>query len=151
METPGYAPPLTETMLTEKIEVRPQYVHVVCTGTIEIDDFVLALNRGLETAAGSGRRAVVMDALHVDGTLSAAERFVLGDSIAYTQRAHGFVAMIAVVANEPPLERDRFAEKVAINRGAVGKSFTDLSNAERWIEDSLGKSHGGASPEVPRT
>jgi hypothetical protein len=34
--------------------------------------------------------------------------------------------------------------------GAVGKSFTDLSNAERWIEQSLATSSGGASPGVPR-
>ena len=90
-----------------------------------------------------------MDALKVEGTLSKAERFVLGDDIAYAQRAHGFVAMIVVVADEPPLEAERFAEKVAINRGAVGKSFTDLSDAERWIEDHLTKFPGGVSPTNP--
>lgn len=133
-------------MRIEEIEIRPSYIRVSCTGTIEIDDFILALNRGLEAAARAGRKAVVMDALHVDGTLSGAERFVLGDSIAYAQRAHGFVAMIVVVANEPPLEPARCAETVAINRGAVGRSFTDLSDAERWIEDNLAKFPGGASP-----
>jgi hypothetical protein len=127
-------------MFAETIEVRPRYVHVVCTGAIEVDDFVLALNRGLDTAASTGRKAVVMDALDVDGTLTRAERFVLGDDIAYAQRLHGFVAVIAVVANEPPLEADRFAEKVASERGAVGKSFTALADAERWIEDHLAKS-----------
>lgn len=136
-------------MLIEKIEVRPQYVRVLCTGTIDVGGFVLALNRGLETAASSGRKAVVIDALHVDGTLSKAERFVLADNIAYAQRAHDFAAMIAVVSNEPPLAPDRFAEKVAINRGAVGKAFTDLSDAERWIEDRLANFPGGASPGDP--
>jgi hypothetical protein len=133
-------------MLIQKIDVRPRYIHVLCTGTIEIDGFVLALNRGLEAAASSGRKAVVMDALRVDGTLTRAERFVLGDNIAYAQRAHDCVAMIAVVSTVPPLASDRFAEKVAINRGAVGKSFTDLSDAERWIEDKLAEFTGGASP-----
>ena len=135
-------------MLIEKIEVRPQYIRVLCTGTIEVDGFVLALNRGLEAAVSSGRKAVLMDALHVDGTLSKAERFVLGDSIAYAQRAHGFAAVIAVVSREPPLDADRFAEMVAINRGAVGKSFTDLSDAERWIEDHLATFSGGGSPGI---
>jgi hypothetical protein len=135
-------------MLIQKIEVRPRYIHVLCTGTIEIDGFVLALNRGLEAAASSGRKAIVMDALHVDGTLTRAERFVLGDNIAYAQRAHDCVAMIAVVSTEPPMASDRFAERVAINRGAVGKSFTDLSDAERWIEDHLAEFPGGASPGV---
>jgi hypothetical protein len=136
-------------MLTEKIEVRPRYIHVLCSGTIDIEGFVLALNHGLDAAARSGRKAVVMDALEVDGTLSKAERFVLGDDIAYAQRSHGFAAMIAVVANEPPLEAGRFAEKIAIDRGAVGKSFTDLSDAERWIEDHLAEFAGGASPADP--
>jgi hypothetical protein len=132
-------------MLTDRVEVRPGYVHVVCSGTMELEDFVAALNRGLESAAESGRRAVVMDALDVDGTLSTAERFVLGDEIAYAQRAHGFVALIAVVAHEPPLEAERLAERVAINRGAVGKSFTALSDAEQWIEHRLGTFPGGDS------
>ena len=135
-------------MLTEKIEARPRYIHVRCSGTMDIEEFVLALNRGLAAAASSGREAVVMDALDVEGTLSKAERFVLGDSIAYAQRAHGFVALVAVVAPEPPLDADRFAEMVATNRGAVGKSFTDLSDAERWIEDQLAKLPGGGSPET---
>jgi hypothetical protein len=136
-------------MLIEKIEVRRRYIHVRCSGTIDIEGFALALNRGLEAAASSGRKAVVMDALHVEGTLSKAERFVLGDSIAYAQRAHGFAALIAVVSTEPPLEAGRFAEMVAINRGAVGKSFTDLSDAEHWIEDHLTMSLDGGSPENP--
>ena len=133
-------------MLIEKIEVRPRYIHVRCSGTIDIEGFILALNRGLEEAAGAGRKAVLMDALHVDGTLSKAERFVLGDSIALTQRAHGFVALIAVLAREPLLDADRFAELVAINRGAMGKAFTDLSDAEHWIEERLAKFPGGGSP-----
>jgi hypothetical protein len=133
-------------MLIEKIEARPRYIYVRCSGTIDIEEFALALNRGLEAAAGSGRKAVVMDALQVEGTLSKAERFVLGDSIAYAQRAHDFAALIAVVSTEPPLEAGRFAEMVAINRGAVGKSFTDLSDAERWIDAHLAESSGGESP-----
>src|SRR5215217_1456688 len=126
-----------ETMLPEKIEIRPQYVHVVCSGTMEVEDFVAALNHGLEAAAACGRRAVVMDGRSLSGTLTQAERFVLGDDIAYAQRVHGFVAVIAVVSKEPPMEPDLFAEKIAINRGAVGRSFTDLADAERWIETHL--------------
>jgi coenzyme F420-reducing hydrogenase delta subunit len=38
-------------MFTENIEVRPRYIHVLCSGTIELEGFVLALNRGLDTAA----------------------------------------------------------------------------------------------------
>jgi hypothetical protein len=53
------------------------------------------------------------------------------------------------VANEPPLAADRFAEKVAINRGAVGKSFTELTDAEQWIEDHLATFAGGSTPEQP--
>ena len=84
-------------MLTEKIEVRPRYVHVVCGGAIGIEDFLQALNRGLDVAQAVGRKAVLMDARDVDGSLTPVERFVLGDGIAHAQRAHGFVAMVAVV------------------------------------------------------
>lgn len=126
-------------MLTTRVEIRPRYVHVVCSGTIDVNEFVAALHRGLESASSSGRRAVVMDALGVGGTLSTVERFTLGDDITHAQRVHGYAAVIAVVANEPPLEPERFAEKVAINRGAIGKAFLDLPEAERWIEDRIAK------------
>jgi hypothetical protein len=141
-------------MITNSITVRPRYIHVSCSGRFDRESFVLALNQGLDRATSSGRKAVVMDALNVDGTLSKAERFVLGDEIAYAQRAHGFVAIIAVVANEPPLEAERLAEKVAINRGAVGQSFTELPAAERWIEEYLANLAAGDAPgdsgSVPR-
>ena len=134
-----WSPPVLERgkMFTERIQLRPRYVHVQCGGRIDIEDFLLALNRGLDTAADSGRRAVVIDALNVDGTLSSAERFVLGDQIAYAQRAHDYVAAVVVVAHEPPMEMERLAEKVALKRGAVGKSFTEMSEAEQWIEELL--------------
>ena len=132
-------------MRTERVEVRPRYVHVVCSGPMDVEDFVGAIDRGLASAASAGRGAVLIDALHVHGSLTNTERFVLGDDIAHAQRAHRWVAAIVVVANEPPLEAGRFAEKVAINRGAVGKSFTALSDAERWIDDQLARqSQGGA-------
>ena len=124
-------------MFTERIQLRSRYVHVQCGGRIDIEDFLLALNRGLESAADYNRRAVLMDALNVDGTLSSAERFVLGDQIAYAQRAHDYVAAVVVVAHEPPMEEQRLAEKVAIRRGALGKSFTEMSEAEQWIEELL--------------
>ena len=134
-------------MRTEQIQLRPRYVHVLCTGRMDIEDFLLALNQGLDSAAGTGRRAVLMDALSVDGTLSTAERFVLGDQIAYAQRTHDWVAAVVVVAHEPPMEPERLAEKVAINRGAVGKSFTDLPAAERWIEDHVENAPDSEDPE----
>jgi hypothetical protein len=134
-------------MLTEAIEIRPNYIHVLCSGPMKVDDFVAALNRGMESAAIAGRRAVLMDARAVSGTLSTVDRFVLGEDVANAQRAHAFVAAIAVVGHEPLVEVDRLAEKVATNRGAVGKVFTELAEAERWIEEHLsrfGRSNSGA-------
>jgi hypothetical protein len=124
-------------MLIQRVEVLHRYVHVVCSGTMDLEDFAAGLDLGLESAARSGRRVVVMDALNVQGLLSTLQRFVLGNDIAHIQKTHRFVAAILVVANEPPLEVGRFAERVAISLGAVGKSFTDLADAERWIEDYL--------------
>ena len=134
-------------MFTERVEIRPRYVHVLCGGTLEIEGFLRALDRAFDTAHEAHRKAVVMDALGVEGSLTQVERFVLGEDIAYAQRAHCFVAMVAVVANEPPLDADRLAEKVAINRGAVGKSFTQLADAERWIEERVAVFAAGSSPD----
>ena len=135
-------------MLVERVEVLGAYVVVECSGPMNNEDFLAALDRGLDVAAHAGRKAVLMDALNVHGTMRTMERFFLGDGIAHVQRAHGFVAAIAVLSNEPPMEAGRYAERVAIIRGAIGKSFTDAAEAERWITDHLARLSGppGANP-----
>ncbi|HEY7769362.1 hypothetical protein [Longimicrobium sp.] len=126
-------------MQTDRVEVLPRYILMVCTGTMNSKEFVVALNRGLESAARSGRRAVLIDALNVQGSLTTVERFELGSEIARAQRAQAAITAIVVVGHEPPLDPERFAETVAINRGAVGKSFTGLAEAEQWIDDFLAR------------
>ena len=132
--------------MLKRVDVLARYVLVVCAGTMDREDFVDALNRGLESAARSDRRIVLIDALDVQGSLTTPERFVLGDEIAHAQRAHDIVAAIVVVANEPPLDPERLAEKVAINRGAVGNSFTSRTEAEQWIDEYLARLSSADSP-----
>ena len=139
--------PQPEPALREVIDIRSNYVHAHCTGQVQVDHFVSAVGRALESARSTGLKAILMDVREVTGTLSTVDRFVLGEDIAAMQRTHAFAAAVAVLGKEPLVEADRLGEKVATNRGAIGKVFTDLEEAERWIEEylSMGSSSGSGA------
>jgi len=40
----------------------------------------------------------------------------------------------SLIGKEPMIDLERFGETVAVNRGAIGKVFTDVDEAVAWLE-----------------
>lgn len=74
--------------------------------------------------------------LRAEAPLDTGERYWLGTSIAESQVGRSVRVAVVIVGKEPLLEPRRFAELVAINRGATGKSFTDHAEAVAWLEQA---------------
>jgi hypothetical protein len=68
------------------------------------------------------------------------QRFDLADSISRfyhqtrVQSPGGPLIRMAIVGSEPLIDRERFGEIVARNRGVPLKVTTDLDEALRWLE-----------------
>ena len=74
---------------------------------------------------------------HESAPPSLLDRFYLGSSFAAIQQGKEKIVAMVVVGEEPLIDRERFGEIVATNRGAVGKVFTDDSEAVTWLESKV--------------
>jgi hypothetical protein len=83
------------------------------------------------------RSKILIDVKGVTGHIPFSDRFQFADSLSKYRETHalGKVGKIAVVGKEPIVDKDRFGETVAINRGTNVRVFTDMSEALRWINE----------------
>jgi hypothetical protein len=90
----------------------------------------------LRECVAAGRTRMLIDGRGLSGELSTTDRYSLGKVVADENAAargpHGQVR-VALVGNHPLVDRDRFGETVALNRGAAVKVTYDLESAYRWL------------------
>ncbi|MCX6142719.1 MAG: hypothetical protein NTZ35_05815 [Ignavibacteriales bacterium] len=85
-----------------------------------------------------GRRIskLLIDARNVTGTISAMER--IDFSVIVAKAVFGEdgsrIMKVAIAGNEPLVDPARFAETVAVNRGAQAEVTLDLDEALKWLD-----------------
>src|SRR5438105_15555768 len=92
----------------------------------------------LRECVAGGRWKMLIDCRALSGELSTTERYSLGKVVAdentsVAAKEDGRVVRVALVGNPPFIDRDRFGETVARNRGAAVKVTSDLESAYRWL------------------
>ena len=92
----------------------------------------------MKTAVASGHSRVLIDASGVTGAPTQDERYMLGLFVAAEQRILAAQTpprevQVAVFAHRPLVDPDRFAETVAVNRGAKVKVSERLDEALAWL------------------
>ncbi len=119
-------------------DIQANYVQLSCQGTFSNEALLNVFETALDIAASKGLKAVLVDIRDLDGAPpTTMERFELGVAAAKIQSNNDIRICIAVVGKEPIIDPHRFAETVALNRGAAGKVFTDIENAVAWIEKEV--------------
>ena len=126
-----------------EVDVRGGYLYLSCAGTFSSDSLLQVFKKGFTIAEERELMAVLVDARGLGGpTPSTTERFALGVLLAETQRRQSAYIHMIVVGDEPFVSHDKFGETVAVNRGAVGKVFTDIDEAVTWIEQLIEERKG---------
>ena len=92
----------------------------------------------LRECLAGGRSKLLIDCRALSGELSTTERYSLGKLVAdenasVAARAAGRQVRVALVGSQPFIDRDRFGETVAVNRGAAVKVTEDLASAYRFL------------------
>jgi hypothetical protein len=92
----------------------------------------------LRECVAGGRTRMLIDCRELSGELSTTERYSLGKLVAEENSSAAAVATgrqirVALVGTEPFIDRDRFGETVARNRGAALKVTGDLDSAYRFL------------------
>ena len=92
----------------------------------------------LRECVAGGRSKMLIDCRALSGELSTTERYSLGKLVAdenasVAAREAGGQVRVALVGTQPFIDRDRFGETVAVNRGAALKVTDDLASAYRFL------------------
>ena len=124
-----------------QIEIRPEphYLSVTATGKFSLKDAERTFIAVLEAVAAHGARKVLLDGRKLIGKPETIERFYYGKFAAnsvktYKPRGVSPVTAFAYVLHEPMLDRSRFGETAAVNRGMNVKAFDNLEAALVWLE-----------------
>jgi len=92
----------------------------------------------LRECVAAGRSVMLLDCRGLTGELSTTDRYSLGKVVAEENAAVaaagvGTHVRVALVGSHPFVDRDRFGETVARNRGAAVKVTFDLASAYRFL------------------
>lgn len=118
-----------------EITSRSGYILVIAEGAYDFTEVRRLIGSAYTAAAEHGLPKILIDCRNMTGTLSAAQRFELGEWVAghYFQRPTTSHTPVAVVGNEPFIDPARLGENVAANRWVPVKAVTDMQEALKWL------------------
>lgn len=113
----------------------PEYILVTAEGEYDFTEAKRLIGSAYAAAAKLGVSKILIDCRNMKGTLSAVQRFELGEWVAehYFQRPATTHTPVAVVGNEPFIDPARLGENVAANRWVPVKALTDMQAALTWL------------------
>jgi hypothetical protein len=124
--------------LTIDIESRKDYLVATVSGQYSLRGAQDAYDRAMKAALPLGHTRVLIDARGITGTPTQDERYSLGMFVAAEQRLLAartppLFVQVAVLGHRPLICADRFAETVAVNRGAKVKVSDRLDEVLAWL------------------
>lgn len=124
--------------LTIDIEARKHYLRATVSGAYTLRAAQDAYDHAVKAALANGHTRILIDASGVSGVPTQDERYTLGLFVAAEQRnlaarAPEVTVQVAVFGHRPLIDADRFAETVAVNRGAKVKVSERLDEALAWL------------------
>ena len=117
------------------IQPRENYLHITVEGTYNLPKAKSLVINMIDAAIEHNLNRILVDHLRMDGQPILMENFEYAVFLATQFRkkiyANGISGMRVAYVGRDPL--GKFAEMVATNRGAVGKSLTDIDEAIAWL------------------
>ena len=115
--------------------MREDFVWLIAEGEFELPAGQQQFRIVLEEALRLGKPKAICDVRLVSGDPTTTQRFELGQFAArlFAENPAFHSIRFAVLGNEPLISAERFAELVALNRGAMGKVFTDPMEAATYL------------------
>ena len=115
--------------------VEEHFVYIVATGDYSLIKANHLFSHAIENALLHKEAKILIDVTRLTGNIPFFERFEYSAFFAKHQRKHASpkLSRIAVVGHVPIVDKDKFGEIVAVNRGANVQVFTDMDNASAWL------------------
>lgn len=122
-----------------KFEPRDGYLYIEVTGRYSIAEACRMFREGLREFARRTTRKVLIDALQVWGSPRTMDHYKYGEFVAaelaeFARKSNRMPPKLAYVASAQILDRERLAQLVASNRGAMMASFETMAEALAWLD-----------------
>lgn len=116
-------------------EEHPRFVRLSCHGRYTRDSLLSLFDQAIDIAISKSREAVLVEVWAVTGTpADVFDRYQIGVGAARIQREKRPLVTIALVGDQPMIHPSRIGEIVFLNRGGVGRVFTDVEDAIAWLK-----------------
>lgn len=115
------------------------FLEVRATGEFSLDEAKRTFLEMMEAVALHKTKRLLFDGRTITGNPQTLERFYYAEFAAATvaqskTRGESGATRFAYVLKEPVLDREKFGETVAVNRGMVLKVFDNPEEALAWLE-----------------
>ncbi len=89
----------------------------------------------VDNAVLRNKNVILIDVTTIIGSIPLFDRFQFAEFLSDYKRAHAVdkIDRIAVVGQEPIVDKEKFGETVAVNRGTNVRVFTDMGIASVWL------------------
>lgn len=113
------------------------HMSLIATGDYSLVRAINLCKMSIDVCLQYNKKKVLVDITHVIGNVPFFDRFQYAEALAQYKAKHALseVSKIALVGLEPVIDKNRFGETVAVNRGVNIKVFTELGEALAWINE----------------
>jgi hypothetical protein len=113
------------------------FMTLIASGTYSLERAIHLCKLSIDTCLLYNKKKILVDITQVTGNVPFFDRFQYAEALAQYKSIHALtgVSKIALFGNEPLIDKNRFGETVAVNRGVNIKVFTELNDALAWLNE----------------
>ncbi|MBS4063918.1 MAG: hypothetical protein KGZ74_05130 [Chitinophagaceae bacterium] len=113
------------------------FITLAASGNYSLAKAINLCMLSIDTCLSYNKKKILVNINKVTGNVPFFDRFQFAEALAQYKAKHALskVSKIALVGMEPLIDKNRFGETVAVNRGVNIKVFTDLNAALTWINE----------------
>jgi hypothetical protein len=124
--------------ISQRVDLERQLLRVIYFGEFSLSRAEDTFQEILDAIVKDKLRRILVDGRQIVGAPEPLERFYYGKYVAdgvnqTINRTRIEVPRFAYVLKEPLLDKNKFGETVAVNRGMRVKTFEDIKQAEWWL------------------
>lgn len=127
----------TNSQFDIKINVAEDLLIIYASGSYTLTKAKNLFKLAIDNGVSHNKSKILIDVNNITGFIPFFDRFHYSEFLANYQLEHasGKINKIAVIGKEPIVDKGKFGETVAVNRGANVRVFTDISMASIWLNN----------------
>lgn len=114
------------------------FITLIAGGIYSLERAIHLCKLSIDSCLLYNKKKILVDITKVTGNVPFFERFQYAEALAQYKAKHALteVSKIALLGKEPLVDKKRFGETVAVNRGVNIKVFTELNDALIWLNET---------------